>query len=146
VQDITFDHSVERVMTASSDRTLRIWDVSSGRSVMVLEGHAKGVNQARFAGDLIVSGDYEGEVRMWDRTSGRLLEVLPGAGAFIIKLVSGPGWIVVGSERGVIRWDIGLLDEAAEIAWGDDCRLPYFWDHGRLSRRSFTECPERPLN
>ncbi len=52
----------ERVVTASSDGTARIWDAASGRPLAVLAGHRAGVVAAKVspAGDAVLTFAHDG--------------------------------------------------------------------------------------
>jgi dynein assembly factor with WDR repeat domains 1 len=50
--------SGNRVLTASSDRTARLWDVNTGECVQVLDGHSDEIFSCAFNynGDTIITG------------------------------------------------------------------------------------------
>jgi WD40 repeat protein len=58
----------ERIVTASWDKTARIWDAATGREIAVLRGHQKPVSCAEFSpdGKRIVTASYDKTVRIWD--------------------------------------------------------------------------------
>ena len=69
-----------RVVSASAEETLKIWDLESGRSLATLEGHAYGVNACVVTPDgrRIVSASYDNTLKVWDLESGRSLATLEG--------------------------------------------------------------------
>ena len=54
--------------TASSDKTVSIWDARSGLCVQTFYGHVNSCNDVKFnlRGDTIVSVDSDGAVKLWD--------------------------------------------------------------------------------
>lgn len=58
------------------DKTLRIWDVVSGKCLKVLKGHTSGVFRCNFnpGSFLIASGSTTGETHVWDVKTGILLK------------------------------------------------------------------------
>ena len=68
-----------RIVSGSEDKTVRVWDASTGESLQVPEGHPGGVNSVAFNrdGTRIVSGSVD-EVRVWDASTGESLQVLEG--------------------------------------------------------------------
>ena len=65
---------------SSGDKTVRVWDADSGKTLRVLQGHAKSVAKASFSPDgrRIVSASEDRTVRVWDTDSGEALRVLQG--------------------------------------------------------------------
>jgi len=70
-----------RALSGSADRTVRVWDIESGRCLRVLEGHTNNVRSVAWSPDQLyaVSGSsLDRTVRVWDVESGRCLRVLEG--------------------------------------------------------------------
>ena len=60
------------VATGSSDRTVRLWDVSTGRCTRLFAGHTSGVTALAFSpdGQSISTADDSGIIHSWDLDSG----------------------------------------------------------------------------
>jgi WD40 repeat protein len=69
----------DRAVSASDDRTVRIWDLASGRPLHTLTGHADWVTAVAVTagGDRAVSASTDGTVRVWDCRNGSLLVTAP---------------------------------------------------------------------
>jgi len=67
------------LVTASDDKTLKIWELSSGKSLKTLKGHSNYVFCCNFnpQSNLIVSGSFDESVRIWDVRTGKCLKTLP---------------------------------------------------------------------
>jgi WD40 repeat protein len=67
-------------LTASRDRTLRVWDLETARTVHVLKGHSDAVARAAMTptGDRAVSLSLDRTLRLWDLRQGTALRVLLG--------------------------------------------------------------------
>jgi WD40 repeat protein len=60
------------VVSASSDKRLKLWDAENGRPVRSLDGHASSVETCAFSarGDRVVSAEYDGSMIVWDPSTG----------------------------------------------------------------------------
>jgi WD40 repeat protein len=67
VLDAAFSPDGRRIVTASADTTVRIWDAATLRELASFSGHKRPVIRARFTddGNAIVSIDNQGNARMW---------------------------------------------------------------------------------
>jgi WD40 repeat protein len=73
------------VVTASLNRTVRVWDARTGRQTRQLLGHSGDVNGARFSSDgkKIVSASGDHTVRVWDpETENQTVRYAVGGDAF----------------------------------------------------------------
>ena len=71
-----------RIVTASRDKTARIWDARTGAQLAVLSGHGDAVNSAAYSpdGTRIVTASFDKTARIWDARTGAQLAVLSGHG------------------------------------------------------------------
>jgi WD40 repeat protein len=75
---VTADGS--RAVMASSDRTLRLWDLESGQSLHALQGHTHWVGAVAVTADgrRAVSGSGDRTLRLWDLQSGAEIAAFTG--------------------------------------------------------------------
>ena len=79
-------HPDKRLLASSSyDQTVKVWNLDTGKEVVTLVGHAKGVNHVAFSpkGDRLASASQDRTVRVWDYERYRANE--PDAGVQIFK-------------------------------------------------------------
>jgi len=78
VNCITWHPNCNYVLSGSDDRTVRMWDIQTGRSVRLLSGCSAGVNQVRVSpsGQYVAGSDYRGMVHIWDIRNGRKVNEL----------------------------------------------------------------------
>jgi WD40 repeat protein len=76
----TFSPDGKRVVTASADKTARLWDAETGKPIAVLTGHEDMVFSAAFSADgtRIVTASKDNTARLWDAKTGRQILVLSG--------------------------------------------------------------------
>jgi WD40 repeat protein/nucleoside phosphorylase len=69
-----------RIVSASEDCTLRVWDALSGECLQSLEGHSESVAACAWSPDgrWIVSASHDSFIRIWDALSGECLRILEG--------------------------------------------------------------------
>jgi WD40 repeat protein len=63
-----FSPDGSQIVTASQDKTARLWDVATSRTIAVLAGHREPVSHAAFSldGIFILTASTDGTVRIWD--------------------------------------------------------------------------------
>jgi WD40 repeat protein len=81
VKSIAFSPDGKFLASAADDRTIRLWDVSTGKQIRAFTGHTLPVNLVSFApdGKSIASSSSDGTVRVWEVDTGReLLKMVHG--------------------------------------------------------------------
>ena len=69
-----FSRNVTRVMTASEDKTARMWDTATGALQTTLEGRAWGLTSCAFSSDgtRVATTSKDTTARLWDARTGAL--------------------------------------------------------------------------
>jgi predicted NACHT family NTPase len=98
------------VLTASADKTARLWEADSGQLLATFQGHGSPLNSAVFSPDgrrvLTASGD--GTARLWEADSGKLLTTFQGHTGVVDSAVFSPDGqrVLTGSRDGTARlWE-----------------------------------------
>jgi eukaryotic-like serine/threonine-protein kinase len=119
VEAVRFAPDGRRLVSAGSDKTVRVWDAANGAMLAVLTGHENTVNDVAFGPDgrLLASASLDGTVRLWDAQTLRPLATLPHA-SIVHAVAFSPDGTRLGAacEDNTIRlWDVATRHEVAEL-------------------------------
>ncbi|OBT75403.1 hypothetical protein VF21_05711 [Pseudogymnoascus sp. 05NY08] len=80
VRDVAFSHDGQLLASASSDRTVRLWNPATGAELQKLESHSGEVMSVIFShdGQLLASASKDQTVRLWNPATGAELQKLKG--------------------------------------------------------------------
>ena len=111
-----FSPDGKTVVTASSDKTSRLWDAATGRELRALNGHTANVWNAAYSpdGKIVVTASWDKTARLWDATSGRELRVLSGHTDSVLGATFSPDGktVVTASWDGTARqWEVATGKE-----------------------------------
>jgi hypothetical protein len=123
VRSAVFDTQGKSILTASDDRTARLWDVATGNQVAVLAGHQNWVLSAIFdtKSGRVLTASSDRTARLWDVSSGKQLGVLRGhQGAIWSATLDAEGERVVtaSSDHTARVWDAGTGTQLAVLEGG----------------------------
>ncbi len=92
VNSVAFSPDGTLVVSGGDDTTVRLWEVATGESVAVLEGHDEPVRSVAFSmdGTMLASGDAGLTVLLWDPVSGERLADLRGDGRGVNAVAFSP--------------------------------------------------------
>jgi WD40 repeat protein len=110
VVSAAFSPDGARIVTASNDRTARVWDAASGEMLRELKGHGAGVVSAAFSPDgaRIVTASNDRTARVWDAASGEMLRELKG--------------------HDEVLWSAAFSPDGARIVTASNDRTARIWD------------------
>lgn len=96
------------LVIGSTDRSLSVWDMRTGRRRVELLGHTSTVRCVEIQDELVVSGSRDTTLRVWNWASGTCTQVLRGHTGSVRCMASvGSGRFASGSYDNTIRiWDI----------------------------------------
>jgi WD40 repeat protein/serine/threonine protein kinase len=110
VSSAAFSPDGDRVVTASADRTARVWNVTTGAVLVVLQGHTAQVSSAAFSPDgfRVVTASADRTARVWDARTGAVLRIFEGHGSEVSSAAFSPdGFRVVtaSADKTARIWD-----------------------------------------
>lgn len=71
VRSVAFNSDGNRLVSASDDKTLKLWNIANQKFIATLKGHSNWVRSGQFAPDgrLLASGSDDKTVKIWDAKS-----------------------------------------------------------------------------
>ncbi len=99
------------LVTSSSDKTARLWDVATGKNIRVFSDSSSGLEWVAFSpdGKHILTADGRGDVaRLWDVASGQAIRVFSGHTDFVYAAAFSPNGkliVTVSGDKTARIWD-----------------------------------------
>ncbi|PNP78057.1 hypothetical protein FNYG_08603 [Fusarium nygamai] len=89
VWSVVFSHDSTKLASASSDKTVRIWNAETGECERVLEGHGDWARSVVFSHDStkLASVSYDKAIRIWNAETGDCERLLEGHGDEVSSVV-----------------------------------------------------------
>jgi len=101
VKSVEFSHSGKFIISGSEDKTIKLWEVSSGRELRTFNGHQSDVNDVLFTPNdkQLISASRDGSIYFWDVLSGNILKSYQQLDENILRLALSPdgNYLAVGS-------------------------------------------------
>jgi WD40 repeat protein len=100
-------------VTASRDKTVKLWDAATGKVLRTFDGHGDHVNSAALSpdGKWLASASSDNTVRVWDANTGDVVAVLRGHTGNVLSVAFSPDgkWLASSSGyrgKGEVKvWD-----------------------------------------
>ncbi|KAI1702106.1 WD domain, g-beta repeat domain-containing protein [Ditylenchus destructor] len=133
------DFDERYIVSASGDKTIKVWNTDTYEIVRTLRGHKRGIACLQYRVRLIVSGSSDYSIRLWDIECGTCLRVLEGHEELVRCIRFDSKRIVSGAYDGKIKvWDLqAALDPRTSP---NNICIKTFSEHtGRVFRLEFDE-------
>jgi WD40 repeat protein len=100
-----------QTIASSGDRTIKLWNLATGKEISSLNGHSQQVNVVVISpdGKTLVSGSDDNTIKIWNLATGRQIRTLTGHSDAVHALVITPDGktLVSGSDDSTIKiWNL----------------------------------------
>ncbi|KAI9687134.1 MAG: hypothetical protein M1822_002545 [Bathelium mastoideum] len=113
IRAVAFSPDGKTLASASNDKTVRLWDGTTGAALQRLKGHTDTVWDVAFSpdGTTLASASSDKTIRLWDRRSGVMSQTLEGHTDEVWDVAFSPDGITLASaslDKTVRLWDVRL--------------------------------------
>jgi WD40 repeat protein/energy-coupling factor transporter ATP-binding protein EcfA2 len=116
VSTVSFSPDGKTLASASTDSTVKLWDINSGKEIKILKGHTHSVNSVSFSpdGKTLASASYDKTVKLWDVNTGSEIKTLQGHTEYVTSVSFSPDGKTLASasyDKTVKLWDVNTGSE-----------------------------------
>lgn len=110
VKALALSHSGKYLLSASRDRTLKLWDINSEYEIRTFSGHQSTVNSVDFSIDdkYFASGSADNTAKIWSIERGKALWTSPKRDNYVTGVALHPtqNWVAVAGYNNFVKiWD-----------------------------------------
>ena len=112
-------NSKERMASGSEDKTVKLWEPTTGKLLHTLAGHENWVGSVAFdpTGMTLASGSLDKTVKLWEPASGKLLQTLQPSTNLVRSVAFSPDGQILAAAAGnnIFLWQASIgWDKAAQ--------------------------------
>ncbi len=112
----TYSPDCQTLASAGADKTIKIWDVNTGKCLQTLAGHTGWIFSVVWSPDgKVLASMSENSIHLWDANTGECLQVLEGSYCFVGAIAFSPNSQVV--AVGDIEYKIKFWDISTGNSW-----------------------------
>src|SRR5262245_32253440 len=137
ISSVSFFPDNKRLVTASDDAVIRVWEIISGQQLMALPGHSAVVWSVAVSPDgrMLASGSADRTVKIWNALTGQEVGTLKGHKGEVAFVAFSPDGTKLATaseaDNSVRLWDIAAGRELTALAHADGVSCVAFSPDGR---------------
>lgn len=103
INAMELNHNHKYLVTASEDRSVRVWSTLTSGLHLILEGHQHYISSICVHGDYIITGSADSIMHKWNIDTGECVSTYSGHVALINEIICWNNWIFSTSYDSTIR-------------------------------------------
>lgn len=112
VNAIAISPDGQTIASGNVDKTVKIWNLQTGKVIYTLSGHKKEIWAIAISpdGKTLASGSGDKTIKLWDIGSGQLINTLNGHSDWVLSVAFSPDGKTLASgsaDRTIKLWDVG---------------------------------------
>jgi WD40 repeat protein len=135
VASVAFSRDGLTLATGAQDKSVRLWDLTTGQELRSFEGHGSTVETVAFSPDgrTLASGSHDSTVKLWDLTTGKELRSLVGHGSPVSSVTFSPdGRTLASGSNNIVRlWNVSTGQQLQELNYSSEITSLVFSPDGR---------------
>lgn len=115
---MVFSPNGKLLAVGSDDKTIKLWDIASGKVIQTLTGHSNLVKSVVFSpdGKIVASGSNDNTIKLWNVATGKEIRTFTGHTSFVTSLAfSNDGKVLASgsADKTIKLWRLNLDDVLA---------------------------------
>ncbi|MDB9539315.1 serine/threonine-protein kinase [Anabaenopsis arnoldii] len=111
VVSVAFSPDGQTLASGSVDKTIKLWDVKTGKFRDTLSGHSGSVCSVAFSpyGQTLASGSYDKTIKLWDMNTAKVRHTLTGHFNWVYSVAFNPDGQTLasgGDDKTIKLWDV----------------------------------------
>jgi WD40 repeat protein len=116
IRSVCYSPDGKYILSGSSDKTVKLWDVASGNEIKTFIGHGSSVSSVCFTpdGKYALSGGYDKTLILWEIATGKKVRTFLGHKDYIYTISISPDGkqaVSGGSGKEIFVWDIASANK-----------------------------------
>ncbi|WXC50995.1 hypothetical protein QX201_010700 [Fusarium graminearum] len=137
VSSVVFSSDDRLIASGSWDKTIKIWNVATGKEEQTLEGHTDWVNSVVFSSDdrLIASGSDDNTIKIWNVATGKEEQTLEGHMSWVSSVVFSSDDRLIASrsrDKTIKIWNVATGINVNSFDCGSATEVISFIDHDSI--------------